>query len=169
MQKLSKFGKHCKVLLWCRNMKVCDLEITVWRWYCVLVDPCTIHHLKSQASCKFEHLMATLPPATPLTAERRERLSAVRWSRCASTSCCALMASGQSAAACLHQAESWAKKNRQQQTSQLDPKHVHQPSCQSQSREYMTLRVKKPSVVFSCLLAISLKLWLSYVSAQSWA
>lgn len=114
--------QHYRVLLWRRLVQVCDLEAPVWWQHYITPDPCTIHHRNSQAGIKSlrytDHTAACLPTeALEPTAEPKWP-SSVRWSRCASTSCCALMAFGRSAAACLRQAESWTKRRRHQQTSE---------------------------------------------------
>lgn len=138
--------QHHRVLLWCRLVQVCDLEAPVWWQHYITSDPCTIHHLNSQASIKSLHYTdhtaaCQSTEALEPTAEPKW-LSSARWSRCASTSCCALMVFGRSAASCLRQAESWTKRKRHQQTSKPDPKHVQQPGCWSQTHEFMTFRVK---------------------------
>lgn len=161
MQKLnclSKFNhkqdvEHRKVLLWCRFVEGCDY---------INAAPQTIHHRSRQASHKSQHYTdhtavcqsteVLEPPA------KLKRPSSARWSRCASTSCCALMASAQSAAQCVHQAESWTKTKWHQQTSQADPKHVRQSGCWSQTRAVICY-LSKTWIPFFCL---------SYDRTQSW-
>lgn len=147
-------------MVWCRNWTICP-HWTINKTYSIAkscsgvgyrsldynsVDPPAIHHVNSEPGRKSQHYtdhIATsqstvvLKPSVEL-----KGLSSARWGRCAPTSCCALMVSVWTAAACVHQAKSWTKTKRYQHTLQSDPKHVHQPGCWSQTHEFMTFRVK---------------------------